>query len=177
VLGPFVEQSADALAALVRLNCEAPLALTSAIAPLMVARRRGRILNVASLAGFQPTPFHAVYGASKAFMLSFSEALAEELRDSGVTVTALCPGPVTTEIFDRMGAIARDKPKHEISAAECARFGIEAAEHGRVIAVPGALNKLSAVSGKLVPRSFVRRVSARVGLKYIGVTALPPRRS
>jgi short-subunit dehydrogenase len=174
-LGAFVEQSGEALAAIVRLNCEAPVALTAAIAPLMVARRRGRILNVASIAGFQPTPFQAVYGASKAFMLSFSEALAEELRDTGVTVTALCPGPVTTEIFAQMGVAERDIPKHEISAAACARFGIEATERGRVIAVPGAMNKLSAMSGKLAPRSLVRRVSGRVGLKYIGVTALPPK--
>jgi short-subunit dehydrogenase len=176
-LGLFVDQPGEALAAIVRLNCEAPVALTAAIAPLMVARRQGRIINVASLAGFQPTPYQAVYGASKAFMLSFSEALAEELRDTGVTVTALCPGPVTTEIFAQMGAVERDKPKHEISAEACARFGIEAAEHGRVIAVPGTLNKISAVSGKLAPRSLVRRLSARVGLKYIGVTALPPKHS
>jgi short-subunit dehydrogenase len=176
-LGLFVEQPADALAAMVKLNCEAPLALTAAIAPAMVARRKGRILNVASLAGFQPTPYQAVYGATKAFMLSFSEALAEELRDSGVTVTALCPGPVTTEIFEQMGALERDKPKHEISAEACARFGIEAAERGRVVAVPGALNKISAVTGKLAPRSLIRRLSARVGLKYIGVTALPTKQS
>jgi short-subunit dehydrogenase len=172
-LGLFVELPAEALAAIVRLNCEAPVALTAAIAPLMVARKQGRIINVASLAGFQPTPYQAVYGASKAFMLSFSEALAEELRDSGVTVTALCPGPVTTEIFAQMGAVARIKPKHELSAEECARYAIEAAEHGRVVAVPGTLNKLSALSIKLTPRSLVRRVSARVGLKYIGITALP----
>src|SRR5579863_8757690 len=167
-VGRFVEQPPEVLAGIVRLNCEAPVAL----APAMVKRGRGRILNVASMAGFQPTPWQAVYGGSKAFMLSFSEALAEELHGTGVTVTALCPGPVTTEIFTAMGVAEgeRQPPRHEMTAEACARFGIDAAERGIVVAIPGAMNKLSALAGKLAPRSLVRRMSARIGLKFIGIS-------
>jgi short-subunit dehydrogenase len=165
-IGDLVQQSPLEVAAVVRLNCESVVTLCAALGPDLVAGGAGRILNVASLAGFQPTPHHATYGASKAFVLSFSEALSAELRGTGVTVTALCPGPVTTELFDR--ALARKKPSHELSAEECARAGIDAAERGRVIAIPGARNRLTAMSAKLVPRALVRRFAGTVGMKYLG---------
>ena len=168
-LGRFIDGAPEPHAAQVRVNCEALVALSGPFAREFAARGAGVILNVASTAGFQPTPELAVYGATKAFVIAFSEALAEELRTSGVRVTALCPGPVTTEFFDVSGATrARRAPAHEISAAACARFGIEAAERGRVIAVPGAGNKLLAATAGLFPRALVPRVAGRIGLSSLG---------
>lgn len=165
---PFVADAA-AQAAMVRLNCEALVALTAAFVGDMVARRAGVILNVASSAGFQPTPGMTTYGATKAFVLSFSEGLAEELQGTGVTVTALCPGPVSTEFFDASGADGERRPAaHELSAEACARFAIEAASRGRVVAVPGLSTRLLAFSTRLAPRSLVRRMSAKVALSRLG---------
>lgn len=159
-------------AKMVRLNCEAMVALTAVIVPELVARKAGVILNVASLAGFQPTPFMSVYGATKAFVLSFTEGLSEELRGTGVTATALCPGPVTTEIFEAAGeAASRTAVSHDLSPAQVARFGVDAAEKGRVVAIPGFKNRLNALGAKVAPRGLVRRVAARTSLPYIG---LPP---
>ena len=174
-LVPFVDDTA-AQAAMVRLNCEAVVALTAAFVPDLVTRGAGVILNVASSAGFQPTPGMTTYGATKAFVLSFSEGLAEELRGTGVTVTALCPGPVATEFFDGSGARGARKPgAHELTAEACARFGIEAARRGRVVAVPGLSTRLLALSTRLAPRSWVRRVSAKMGLPRLGYRGERPR--
>jgi uncharacterized protein len=165
---PFADDLA-AQAPLVRLNCEAVVALTAAFVPELVAQKEGVILNIASSAGFQPTPGMTTYGATKAFVLSFSEALSEELRGSGVTVTAVCPGPVTTEIFDAGGAtLERTRASSEITAEQCARFAIDAAARGKVVAVPGLSNRLLAWSAQLAPRALVRRMSARTALARIG---------
>jgi short-subunit dehydrogenase len=152
---PFVDDGA-AQAPLVRLNCESLVAITAAFVGDMVARKAGVILNVASSAGFQPTPGMTTYGATKAFVLSFSEGLSEELRGSGVTVTALCPGPVATP------------SSAEITAAECTRFAIDAAERGRVVAIPGFTTKFLAWTTRLGPRSLVRRVAGRTTLARLG---------
>ncbi|HEX4457531.1 MAG TPA: SDR family oxidoreductase [Polyangia bacterium] len=168
-LGAFADADGTEQTSSVRLNCEALVALTGAFVPEFLARGRGVILNVASGAGFQPTPFMATYGATKAFVLSFSEALAEELRGRGVTVTALCPGPVSTEIF-QVGGLDEERkpPAHEISAEACARFGIDAAARGRVLAVPGFSNKLLAVSTHFAPRALVRRLARKMSLARLG---------
>src|SRR6185369_15116567 len=102
--GRFEAADVGAEQALVRLNCESVVALTGRVLPDLVARGRGIVLNVASSAGMQPTPGWSVYGASKAFVLAFSEGLYDELRGSGVSVTALAPGPVSTEFFAAGGA-------------------------------------------------------------------------
>jgi uncharacterized protein len=167
--GPFAEDDFAQQAAEVRLNCESLVAVTGAFVRDLVAAGGGVILNVASAAAFQPTPYMATYGASKAFVLSFSEALAEELRPAGVRVTALCPGPVSTEIFAGAGYdVARTPPAHEISAEACARFAIQAAERGRVVAVPGVQNKLMGTLTRLAPRGLVRRMAAKMSLTSIG---------
>lgn len=164
----FVDDT-GAQASQVRLNCESLVAITAAFVRDLVARRSGVILNVASSAGFQPTPGMTTYGATKAFVISFSEGLAEELRDSGVTVTALCPGPVATEFFDGSGAVgARTPHASEISAEDCARFAIEAAQRGRVLALPGFSNRLFAATTHLAPRSWVRRLSGKLALPRLG---------
>ena len=129
----------------------------------------GRVVNVGSVAGFQPIPHDATYAASKAFVLSFTEALSIELHDSGVTATAVCPGPVNTEIFDKLApGVPRKRPAGEISAEECARFAIAAAESGQVIAIPGARNRLAALTSKLLPRALVRQLAGRIGLRLEG---------
>jgi short-subunit dehydrogenase len=165
---PFVEDTA-AQAPLVRLNCESLVAITAAFVGDFVAQRAGVILNLASSAGFQPTPGMTTYGATKAFVLSFSEGLAEELRGTGVTVTALCPGPVASEFFAGGGNPARRTPSSaEMTAEAVARFGIEAAERGRVVAIPGLSTKLLAWSAQVFPRALVRRTSARTTLPRLG---------
>jgi short-subunit dehydrogenase len=167
--GPFDALPGERLAGMVRLNCEALVALTHAILPDLFAAGRGRIVNVASLAAFLPSPFISVYGATKAFVLSFSEGLAEELRGTGVSVTAFCPGPVETEFGEVAGYSGRPRdPPGKISAEEAARALIAAAEMGAVATVPGTLNKLTAALVRLLPRAVVRRAS--------GAVLAPPRR-
>jgi uncharacterized protein len=168
-LVPFVDDLA-AQAPLVRLNCESIVAMTAAFVRDFVAQRRGVIMNVASSAGFQPTPGMTTYGATKAFVLSFSEGLSEELRGTGVTVTALCPGPVATEFFAGGGAgtVNRKPTSAEISAEECARYALDAAERGRVVAVPGFSTRFLAWGAQLAPRALVRRMAARTTLPRLG---------
>src|SRR5512144_3051321 len=120
----------------------------------MVERRRGRVLNVASTAAFQPGPLMAVYYATKAYVLSFTEALAEELRGTGVTATALCPGP-TASGFQARAAMEDSKLVHGKklpTAAKVAAFGVKAMQRGDVVAVPGFQNKMFAASVRFTPR-------------------------
>ncbi len=169
--GRFLRVADDtaAQASLVRLNCEALVAITAAFVGDLVAQKEGVILNVASSAAFLATPGMTTYGATKAFVLSFSEGLSEELRGTGVTVTALCPGPVTTEFFASTGATGeRRPPPDEISAEACARIGIDAAARGKVIVVPGMTTQLMTWGTKLIPRSWSRRIAARAGLSRLG---------
>lgn len=175
--GRFFEVDPTELMDLVRLNCESMVGLCAAVVPDLMARGAGRVVNVASLAAFQPTPFQSVYGATKAFVLSFSEGLAEELLGTGVTVTALCPGPVTTEIFE-VGApgLQRKPTRHDMSPEDCVRYALGVARRGQVVAIPDVMGRITAWSTRLVPRALVRRMAARVGLKYVGIE-LPPRRS
>ena len=154
---------------MIDLNVRALAELTHIYWPGMITSKRGGVLNVTSTAAFQPGPLMAIYYASKAFVLSFSEGLAEELRGTGVTVTALCPGPVATEFFAGAGnAAARTPSSAEISAAACARFAIAAAARGKVLAVPGLSTKLIAMSAHFAPRAWVRRISGRVTLPRLG---------
>ena len=165
---PFVDD-APAQAAQVRLNCESLVAITAAFVGDLVAQKQGVILNVASSAGFQPTPGMTTYGATKAFVLSFSEGLSEELRGTGVTVTALCPGPVSSEFFVDGGQRRR---AHAVVGRDDARGGgalrLDAAERGRVVAVPGFSTKMVAWFSQVSPRGLVRRMSARVTLPRLG---------
>lgn len=172
--GRVADADPDALARLVRLNCEAPVLLCRALLPQLRAAPPAVILNVGSLAAFQPTPFFAAYGASKVFVVSFTEGLAEELRGAGVTATAICPGPVTTEIFESFDrGRERRRPLHELDAATVARAAIAAADAGEVVRVVGAMNRLTALSTRLVPRAVLRRLSRSLALRYLGY-APPP---
>ena len=156
--GPFVELDGASEASMVRTNCEALVALTSDCLPDMVARARGAILNLGSLIAFQPVPFQATYGATKAFVLALTEALHEELRGTGVTVTALCPGPVRTEFGEAGGFGGADERIPAwmwLSPDAVARAGVEGLEKGQRVVVPGALNQAGALSGQHFPRGVL----------------------
>jgi short-subunit dehydrogenase len=176
--GRFEAADITAERALVRLNCEAVVTLTGQVLPELVARRRGIVINVASSAGMQPTPGWAVYGASKAFVLAFSEALYDELRGSGVSVTALAPGPVGTEFFAAGHASeGRRAPPWEVSPEVCAERALRAALAGRAVAVVGLATHLLTFGSRFSPRALARWVSGRISLRFIGLPPMPPRSS
>ncbi|HET8755208.1 MAG TPA: SDR family oxidoreductase [Solirubrobacteraceae bacterium] len=147
--GRFHELPIEQEIRMVRLNVEAMVALCGAFVPGMVERGSGRVLNVASVSGFMPVPQQATYSASKAFVLTFTEALTIDLHGTGVTATALCPGPVKTE-FE--GIIDGLPSGLFLEPARVAREAIDALEQGRLSIVPGAMNKVNAVSGRYAPR-------------------------
>lgn len=147
---------------IVQVNMTALTALTGLFLPAMLQRRRGGILNVGSVAGFQPGPNMAIYYATKAYVLSFTEALAEELADRGLTVSVLCPGPTESNF----GKVARgDRPRKiqtpKMSARAVAEHGYWAFRRGKVIAVPGFTNKLLTLLVRIFPRRFVRKMARR----------------
>lgn len=161
--GKFHERPWAKDEAMIELNVKALCAMTHQFLPGMVARKRGRILNVASTAGMLPGPLQAVYYASKAFVLSFSQAIAEELAEDGVTVTALCPGPVDTGFGDRAGLEAVESfQKNAASSDEVARIGYEAMLKGKLVVVDDW--KLSLMLNwfvPLLPRRTVLKLSRR----------------
>ena len=155
--GAYAQTDFSRQSEMVDVNIRALMELTHRFLPKMLARKSGRILNVASLAGFVPGPYMATYYASKAFVLSLPEALATELCGTGVTVTASCPGPVATEF----GAVAHsDRANHfragAADAVSVARHGYRAMMAGKVVAVPGFMNRLTTLVIRLVPRAAVR---------------------
>jgi len=166
VHGPFAETDAGQELRMIQVNVAALVHLTKLVLPGMIERRAGRILNVASTAAFQPGPFMAVYYATKAFVLSFSEALASELLGSGVTVTALCPGPTRTafQANARMGPTRLSASGLVMESEPVARAGFEGAMKGKTIVIPGVKNRLLAETVRFLPRRavtrFVRRVQA-----------------
>lgn len=162
--GAFVEAKADRVGDELALNVTALVELTHALLPGMVARRRGTVVNLASTAAFQPVPWMAVYGATKAFVLSFSEALSHEVRGSGVTVLALCPGATRTEFFDVAGEAASvgrmQTPEQVVGTALRALD----ARRPRPSVVSGALNR----AGALLPRFVSRRAALAVTGRLVG---------
>jgi uncharacterized protein len=155
-VGDFVDGERERQVEMVRLNCEAVVDLTARYLPLMVGRGRGNVINIASTGAFQPMPKSATYGATKAFVLSHSEAVHHELRGTGVTLTAVCPGPVRTE-FVEAAAIegAEDTPGFIwMTAEDIARHAVDAAEAGKRAIVPGTLNYAGMLLGRHSPRLF-----------------------
>ncbi len=157
--GAFGETDIARQLNMIDVNISALTHITGLFLPQMMLRRSGRILNVASTAAFQPGPLMAVYYASKAYVLSFSEALAEELRKTGVTVTALCPGPTKTE-FAAVAEIEMSRlfAAGAASAADVAEFGYEATMKGKRVAIPGVMNKIVAQSNRVAPRTLVTKL-------------------
>jgi short-subunit dehydrogenase len=162
--GRFLDQDAGSLDRMMTLNMTAVVRLTQLTLPEMVSRHSGHIVNVASVAGHMPTPYMTVYGATKAFVLSFSLGLWAEVRRKGVGVTCICPGPVRTEFFDRggfeqrrsdfsRGALDADR----LAAAACAKLKSKPAVY-----VPGVLNRVTVFMKRLMPTTTLVRLSARV---------------
>lgn len=161
---PFAEADPTKLDMLIALNIGALTNLTRAYLPGMLSRGHGSIMNVASTASFQPGPLMAVYYATKAYVLSLSEALAEETRGSGVTVTALCPG-ATASGFQAGAAMEQSRlvrGRKLPTAASVAAKGVAAMRKGDAVAVPGAMNKMFATSIRFTPRPVVRRLVHRM---------------
>jgi len=162
--GAYAEIAYDVEARMIQVNVAALAHLTRLFLPGMLARRNGKILNVASTAGYVPGPFMAVYYASKAFVLSFSEAIAEETQGSGVTVTALVPGPTETNFAATAGN--QDTPLFRagavMSAAAVARVGFDGLMAGKRVAVAGFSNKLTVLSTRLAPRSMLAKITRKL---------------
>jgi short-subunit dehydrogenase len=148
---------------LIQVNVTALVHLTRLFLPGMIAQKRGRILNIASTAAFQPGPLMANYYASKAYVLSFTEALSNELAGTGVTATTLCPGPTFTAFQERAGiTYSRLASFAGMSAQDVAQAGFIAVTTGKRLSIPGWRNRLLAFSNRFFPRSMVLKVVRRV---------------
>ena len=163
LIGRFAELDAKRERQMIDLNVGTLTDLCRAVAPQMIKLKSGGILNVASTAAFQPGPKMAVYFATKAFVLSFTEALHEELKPHGISVTCLCPGPTRTEFGDVAGfggnglfdRVAMESP-------EVVEAGLKGLDRNRAVVVPGIANKVTANSGRFAPRSVVRRIAGAI---------------
>jgi short-subunit dehydrogenase len=165
--GLFAQQAPGVQAGMMQVNMVALTELTRLIVPGMIGRRRGRIMNVASMAGFLPGPLQAVYYATKAYVLSLSEALANELTGTGVSVTALCPGPTSTAFQQTANLQGVTAFRRAASARDVAAYGYDAMERGEAVAIPGAMNRLAAgLLLRLTPRGLVTRLSRRTMEKH-----------
>ena len=161
--GSFVDMPAGTHRQLIDLNVAGLTAMLAHFVPAMVARGQGRVLNVASIAAFQPVPSLATYAATKAYVLSLTESLSEELKGTGVSVTALCPGITATHMLDsaqRASQSLTKLPGFVVGSAEAvADEGFDACVHGEVIRVPGALNLAAILAARATPKWLLRRVS------------------
>ena len=157
--GDFAELDADMQLRMIDLNCRTLVALCHAVLPGMVARRSGGILNVASTAAFQPGPWMAVYYASKAFVLSFSEALHEEVKAKGVRVATLCPGATKTEFGDVADMASSTLFRFAGEPDQVVRDGIQALDGNRAVKVSGLANAMLAGSIRFTPRFLARRIA------------------
>jgi short-subunit dehydrogenase len=165
-----VHENPDRQLGMVRVNIEALVALTTAWLPGMVERGRGAVIQVASTASFQPIPVQAVYAATKAFVRSFSEAVSAELKGTGVTMTALCPGPVATE-FIEAGGFKTDSPGPSFvwsTAEDVAKSAIDGADKGKRVVVPGLANRATAFVGQHGPHSVLLGPMANAYRRVIG---------
>lgn len=155
-LGEFAAMDTAKIEAMLAINIAALTRLTRLFLPDMLQRRRGHILNVASTAAFQPGPLLAVYYASKAYVLSLSEALSNEAKDSGVKVTALCPGPTRSDFHHSAGMHYSGYLLNSMPTAETvAAYGYRAMLRGKRVAVHGRRNRLLAAAVRLAPRGLV----------------------
>ncbi|HEV2594110.1 MAG TPA: SDR family oxidoreductase [Sphingomicrobium sp.] len=163
LIGRFAELDAKRERQMVDLNVATLTDLCRTAAPGMIERRTGGIINVASTAAFQPGPNMAVYFATKAFVLSLSEALHEELKPFGVKVTCLCPGPTRTEFGDVAGFGGNGLfDKVAMNAFEVVKAGLDGLEKNKAVVVPGVVNKVGAMSGRFAPRSVVRKIAGAI---------------
>jgi short-subunit dehydrogenase len=171
-LGPVSKADPEAEVNMIEIDVVAVADLCTRFLPGMVERGRGAVLNVASTAAFQPLPGQAAYGAGKAFVLSYTQSLAGELGGSGVTATALCPGPVETGFAARAG-FSDDDAKAALpgvlwlDATEVAKAGVAGMDKGRMVVIPGVANRVTAMFSQVAPRSLLMPilVKGHPGLK------------
>ena len=166
--GEFAKTDAESETDLLNVQLTAALKLTKALLPGMVSRRSGRILNVGSVYCYAPVPFQAVYSACKAFLLSFSAAIRNELASSGVTVTVFCPGITQTEFRSRAGIIEKSKTSG-MTAEAAARIAYKETMRGRPVVIPGMANRVFVLLAKLLPNSsftgIIRYINRKRGHK------------
>src|SRR5919197_906155 len=160
--GAFADQPVGREASQVSLNIGAVVGLTRRLLPLMIARGRGQIINVASILALMPTPYFATYAATKAFVLSFSEALAFELRGTGVRVLAISPGVVNTGFASAAGSAARERPLPHLTPEAVVRTALRAAAAGRVVRVIGAAYHVLAFLAAVTPRAIMRWIMGTI---------------
>lgn len=162
--GPFAEIDADRERELVAVNVAAPVRLIHAVLPGMLARGRGGIVNVASVIAFQPGTYQATYGASKAFVLSLSQALWAETRGSGVTVTALCPGPTQTGFVDALGSDVSHTAvyRHLAAPGPVVAAGLRGLDRGRAVVVPGVRDRMMVTGTRFAPGWLSAIISGRM---------------
>lgn len=161
--GRFSELPARDQAEMVAVNVAAPTILSRLVLPGLIANRRGGILNVASVVGYLPGPNMAAYYATKAYLLSLSEALYEEARPHSVTVTAICPGATATEFSARADVGGAKRFTGNVMSPEAvARVAVEGYLAGRAVVIPGAANRAAAIGARLMPRWLSRKVAARL---------------
>ncbi len=160
--GEFWKLPLDRQSEMLRLNVVALTELTHLLLPGMVARRRGGVINISSTASFQPVPYTSVYAATKAYVTSFSMGLAEEVREHGVRVLALCPGGTATNFFDAGHYSVRDFPGGLQPAEEVVREGLRAFDQGRSVAATRFINRLMIFAQRLAPRRFVAKQAANM---------------
>jgi short-subunit dehydrogenase len=176
--GPFASAPAERELALVHLNVEAIVALTRGLLPQLLARGQGGIINVASQMAFQPMPYFASYAASKAFVLSFSEALAEELRDTGVYVTVVAPGFVSTEFTEVAGSREPECRFPHLQPGPVVEAALRAHERHRTVTVVGPLYRFLTFAGRFAPRAVLRRTMGRAlrpdQMQPSGSPSIPP---
>lgn len=168
--GPFASLPFDRERQQIELNVLALHELTGAFVGPMLARGSGAILNVASLAGFQPLPNMATYCGTKAFVVNFSEALSAELSGSGVSCTALCPGPVPTEFAEAAGSSLADSSMPSlvrVSAGYVARRGVEGMLKGKRTVIPGVPSRVLGTAGRVVPRGLLLSLASRFGRRSV----------
>jgi short-subunit dehydrogenase len=161
--GEFLETDLDREMDMIEVNIAAVTQLTKLFGGAMVKRRHGRIMNVASTAAFQPGPLMSVYYATKAYVLSFSQAIAEELRNTGVTVTALCPGATATD-FANTAEISNTRLFRRLGVADAesiAEYGYRAMMRGERVAIPRWRDKLMVQSERLAPRRLVAMLARK----------------
>jgi uncharacterized protein len=163
LIGRFAELDAKRERQMIDLNIGVLTDLCRAVAPGMIERKAGGIINVASTAAFQPGPKMALYFATKAFVLSLTEALHEELKPHGIKVSCLCPGPTRTEFGDVAGFGGNGLfDKVAMEAPEVVAVGLRGLDKNKAVVVPGILNKLSANSGRFAPRAVVRKIAGAI---------------
>jgi uncharacterized protein len=162
--GKFASLPLDRQSEMIDLNMGALTVLTHLVLPGMVERKSGSILNVASTGAFQAGPGFAVYFATKAYVLSFTEALHQELKRKGVKVSALCPGPTRTEFGEVAGVTSASFDRFAADASSVVAAGLKGLAGNKAVVIPGLTNKISAQSNRIIPRAAMRRIVASLKL-------------